>query len=211
MSYAQPTQLTIYGNVLSGNCLKTRWVADALNIAYDWVDVDVVKGEAQSDAFLAIYPVGKVPFARWPDGRSLAESNSVMLYFAENTPGGDRFLPADPFERAQMMSWLFWEQYSHEPAIAVRRYLKHLMGKADAEIDPNLIVKSEKALSVMQEHLSKSEWFVGDRLTLADVALVAYTRWSHEAGFDLADYPAVAHWVGRVEQELNIPHAQEAA
>lgn len=197
--------------MLSGNCLKTRWIADVLGVPYDWVAVDVVKGETQSDAFVAIYPAGKVPFARWPDGRSLAESNSIMLFLAENTPGGDRFIPADPFERAQMMSWLFWEQYSHETVIAVRRYHKHLLGKADSEIDPSLIAKGQQVLSLMQRHLSKADWFVGDRLTLADVALVAYTRWSHEAGFDLTEYPAVARWVAGVENELNIPHAQEAA
>ncbi len=210
MSYPDPTQLTLYGDVLSGNCLKTRWVADALGIDYDWVDVNVVKGEAQSDAFLAVSPAGKVPVARWPDGRVLTESNSIMLYFAENTSGGNKFIPTDAFARAQMMSWMFWEQYSHETAIAVRRYHKHLLGKKDADIEPGLLLKGKRALHIMQKHLARRDWFVGDSVSLADIALVAYTRWSHEAGFKLSDYPAVARWVIRVENELNIPHAQEA-
>lgn len=210
MSYPSPTKLTLYGDTASGNCLKTRWIADALGLDYDWVDVDVVKGETQADAFLAIYPFGKVPLARWPDGRVLPESNAIMLYLSENNAGGERFIPTDPFQKAQMMSWMFWEQYSHETAIAVRRYYKHLLGKKDSEIDPGLLLKGRKALHVMQMQLSRTDWFVGKALSLADVALVAYTRWAHEAGLDLDDYPAVARWVPRVEDALNIPHAREA-
>lgn len=211
MDYASPRRLTLYGDTLSGNCLKTRWIADALGLDYDWVQVDVVKGEARSAAFLAINPAGKVPLARWPDGRALPESNAIMLYLAETSPGGGRFLPNRPFERAQMMSWLFWEQYSHEPAIAVRRYQRHLLGRPDEEIDPALVKQGSAALAMMQMQLSHTDWLVGDGISLADVALVAYTRWSHEAGFDLDGYPAVAAWVPRVEQALGIPHARPAS
>lgn len=210
MTYAVPTRLTLYGDALSGNCLKTRWVADMLGIPYDWVAINVVAGEARTDEFLAINPVGKVPFARWPDGRSLAESNAIMLYLAESSPGGERLLPAEPFARAQMMSWLFWEQYSLEPAIAVRRYQRHLLGRRDDEIDPSLMVRGHAALAIMQMQFSQAAWAVGDGLTLADVALVAYTRWAHEAGFDLGAYPAVADWVGRVEDALGIEHTAPA-
>lgn len=205
--YPAPERLTLYGSVQSGNCLKTRWVADALGVPYDWVEIDVVAGEAQSEAFLAIQPGGKVPLARWPDGRSLPESNAIMMYLAETHPGGERFLPSDPFQRAQMHSWLFWEQYTHEPALAVRRYHKHLLGKADDEIDPGLLPRGEKALGILQMQLSYTDWLVGDGLTLADVALVAYTRWADQGGFDLARFPAVAAWVPRVEAALGIPHA----
>jgi Glutathione S-transferase len=206
MALPEVTRLTLYGDLSSGNCLKTRWVADLLGLEHDWVAVDVVAGEARSDAFLAINPLGKVPLARWPGGRTLPESNAIMLYLAETSPGGERLLPRDPFARAQMMSWLFWEQYSHEPAIAVRRYQRHLLGLADDEIDPALLTKGHAALAIMQMQFSYADWCVGDALSLADVALVAYTRWAHEGGFDLADYPAVAGWVHRVEDALGIEH-----
>ncbi|KCZ52339.1 glutathione S-transferase family protein [Hyphomonas pacifica] len=211
MPHREITRLTLYGNLVSGNCLKTRWVADALGLDYDWVEIDVVKGEAQSASYLAVYPFGKVPLARWPDGRTLPESNAIMLYLAETHPGGNKFIPSDPFVKAQMMSWLFWEQYSHETAIAVRRYHKHLLGKADSDIDPELLPKGKRALQRMQTHLSQADWFAGDRVTLADIALVAYTRWAHEGGFDLSEFPAVERWVSRTEAALGIPHAREAA
>jgi glutathione S-transferase len=210
MDYAPPRKFTLYGDTLSGNCLKTRWIADSLGLDYDWVQVDVVRGEARAAAFLAVNPVGKVPLARWPDGRTLPESNAIMLYLAETNVGGERFLPDDPFQRAQMMSWLFWEQYAHEPAIAVRRYQRHLLGRREEDIDPALMEKGSAALALMQRQLSFTPWLVGDGLTLADVALVAYTRWSHEAGFDLGEFPAVAAWVPRVEQALGIAHAGPA-
>ena len=211
MSIQDISKLTIYGDCASGNCMKTRFVADALSVDYDWVEIDVVAGEAQSEEILSLNPVGQVPFARWPDGRTLPQSNAIMLYLAETTEGGERFIPTDPFQKAQMMSWLFWEQYSHETAIAVRRYHKHLLGKSDDEIDPGLLPKGRRALGVMEMQLTYTDYLVGAAITLADVALVAYTRWAHEAGFDLNEFPAVRRWVGRIETDLGLPHAQEVA
>ncbi len=211
MAYPEVTKLTLYGDSNSGNCLKSRWVADLLGLEYDWVEVDVVREETQTEDFLALNPVGKVPLARWPDGRTLSESNAIMLYIADATPGGERFVPTDAFQRGQMMSWLFWEQYSHETAIAVRRYHKHLLGKAEEDIDPGLLPKGRRALGVMELQLTRTEYLVGDKLTLADVALVAYTRWAHEGGFDLGDFPSVQRWVHRVESDLAIEHAKDFA
>mgnify|MGYP003889104885 CR=1 FL=1 len=191
--------------------MKTRFVADALGVDYDWVEIDVVAGEAQSEDILSLNPVGQVPFARWPNGRVLPQSNAIMQYLAEISGGGERFIPSDPFQKAQMMSWLFWEQYSHETAIAVRRYHKHLLGKPDDEIDPGLLPKGRRALGVMELQLTYTDYLVGDAITLADVALVAYTRWAHEAGFDLSEFPAVRRWVSRIETDLGLPHAQEIA
>ena len=203
-------KLTLYGDRKSGNCLKTLWVAQQLELDFDWVDIDVVVGDTRTEAFLALNPVGQVPTARWPDGRSLSQSNAIMMYLAETTPGGERFIPSDPFTRAQMMSWLFWEQYSHETAIAVRRYQKTLVNLAEDEIDPTLLPKGRRALGVMQMQLTATDYLVADSLSLADIALVAYTRWAHEGGFDLNEFPGVKAWVRRVEEDLGLAHAQAA-
>ena len=196
---------TLYGDPVSGNCLKPKWTADLLGIAYTWVNVDVVKGETRTPDFLAINPAGQVPVARWPDGRVLPQSNAIMLYLAE----GSRLIPEDRFARAEAFSWLFWEQYSHETAIAVRRFQKYYLKKSDTEIDPALLVRGNNALGVMQQRLEGRDWFAGNSLSIADIALVAYTRVAHEGGFDLRLYPAVAKWVHRTEVALGIPHAQE--
>ncbi len=211
MAYADVSRLTFYGDSQSGNCLKSKWVADLLGLEYDWIEISVVKGETQTEEFLAINPVGKVPVARWPDGRSLSESNAIMLYIADATPGGEKLVPQDAFQRGQMMSWLFWEQYSHETALAVRRYHKHMLGKPEEDIDPGLMPKGRRALGVMELQLTRTEYLVGDKLSLADVALVAYTRWAHEGGFDLGEFPAVQRWVHRVESDLGIEHAKDFA
>ncbi|MEZ5984325.1 MAG: glutathione S-transferase family protein [Hyphomonas sp.] len=203
------TRLTLYGDSISGNCLKPKWTADLLGIPYDWVEVDILKGGTQTEDFLAVNPVGQVPVARWPDGRTLPQSNAIMLYLAEEA--GSDLVPEDSFKRAKMMSWLFWEQYSHETAIAVRRFHKHYLKKSDDEIDPNLMGKGRRALGVMEMQLTFTDWIVGDQMTLADIALVAYTRLAHEGGFDLSEFPAVERWVSRTEAALGIPHAKEAA
>ena len=203
------TRLTLYGDSISGNCQKPKWTADLLGIPYDWVEVDILKGGTQTEDFLAVNPVGQVPVARWPDGRTLPQSNAIMLYLAEEA--GSDLVPEDSFKRAKMMSWLFWEQYSHETAIAVRRFHKHYLKKSDDEIDPNLMGKGRRALGVMEMQLTFTDWIVGDQMTLADIALVAYTRLAHEGGFDLAEFPSVERWVSRTEAALGIPHAREVA
>lgn len=197
------TKLTLYGDSISGNCQKPRWTADYLDIGHDWVEVDILNGGTQSEEFLSLNPVGQVPIARWPDGRVLPQSNAIMLYLAE----GSDLLPEDSFQRAQMNSWLFWEQYSHETSIAVRRFKKHYLKLPDSEIDPQLMVKGRRALGVMEMQLTWTDWLVGENLTCADIALVAYTRVAHQGGFDLAQFPNVERWVSRVEGALSIGHA----
>ncbi|MBI1361345.1 MAG: glutathione S-transferase family protein [Alphaproteobacteria bacterium] len=204
------TKLTLYGDQISGNCLKTRWTADYLDIDYDWIDVSVVEGGTRSDDFMAMNPSGQVPVMRLPDGRILPQSNAIILYLAE-TAGGDDLIPSDPFKRAQMMSWMFWEQYSHEPYIAVRRFRLMFQNMAEDEIEPQLLSRGRRALGVMELHLTLNEYFVGSSLTLADIALVAYTRVAHEGGFDLSEFPSVHRWVARVETDLGIGHARKVA
>jgi glutathione S-transferase len=197
--------MTVFGDSISGNCLKVRFVADLLGIPHDWVETSVLKGETRTPEFLAMNPAGQVPVARFADGSILAQSNAIMLHLAE----GSELIPTDRFERAQMFQWLFWEQYSHEPAIAVLRFQKFFLNKRDEVIDPNLRPRCLKALALMDEHLEGRSYFVGEKLSLADIALVAYTRFAHQAGLDLAQFPNVAAWVRRVETELHIEHADK--
>jgi glutathione S-transferase len=194
--------MIVYGDSISGNCLKVKFVADRLAIPYDWVETSVVAKETRTPEFLAINPAGQVPLAVFADKGPLAQSNAIMLHLAE----GSDLIPTDAFERALMYQWLFWEQYSHEPIIAVRRFHKHYLKKPDSEIDPSLMPRGEKVLGLMNTHLVHRNYFVGNHLSLADIALVAYTRFAHEGGYDLP--PNVRAWVRRVEDDLNIEHAQ---
>ena len=203
MTDREITKLTLYGDSISGNCQKPRWTADYLDIDHEWVEVDILDGGTQTEEFLSLNPVGQVPIARWPDGRVLPQSNAIMLYLAE----GSDLIPEDAFQRAQMNSWLFWEQYSHETSIAVRRFKKHYLKLPDSEIDPQLMAKGRRALGVMEMQLTWTDWLVGETMTCADIALVAYTRVAHEGGFDLAQFPNVERWVSRVEGALSIGHA----
>jgi len=192
--------MTIFGDSISGNCLKVKFVADRLGLAYDWVEISVLRGETRTPEFLAMNPAGQVPVVRFADNGPLAQSNAIMLYLARSSD----LIPHDPFERALMYQWLFWEQYSHEPAIAVLRFQKFYLKKKDSEIDPALVAKCGKVLALMNEHLAGRDYFVGKKLSLADIALVAYTRFAHQADLDLALYPHVSAWVGRIERDLKI-------
>ena len=194
------SELTIYGDSISGNCLKVKFVCDRLQIPYRWIETSVLKGETRTAEFLAMNPAGQVPVIV-KEGRALAQSNAIMLYLAE----GSDLIPADAFQRAQMMQWLFWEQYSHETVIAVRRFHKTYLKKPDSEIDPGLMPRGEKVLAVMDGHMATRTHFVGSCLSLADIGLVAYTRFAHEGGFTLPSH--VAQWVRRTEDALKISHA----
>ena len=190
--------VTVYGDSRSGNCWKVRWVAERLSIPFEWKEVDVTSGYTRTAEFLSINPAGQVPCLVRQDGRTLAQSAAIMLYLAE----GSDLIPPYPFDRAKMMEWLYWEQYSHEPAIAVRRYQKAFLNKRDDEIDPFLMNKGRRALGVMELRLVARDYFVTDAMTLADIALYAYTHVAGEGGFDLEDFPAVRAWLHRVEHEL---------
>jgi glutathione S-transferase len=190
----------LYGSSISGNCLKPKWIFDRLGVAYEWIETDSFDGSTRTPEFLALNPAGQVPLVVLADGRTLAQSNAIMLHFAE----GSDLVPSDAYDRAKMFEWLFWEQYSHEPAIAVRIARKHYLGKRDDELDPALLTKGNAALAKMEAQLAKTRFLVGDALTLADVALVAYTRKAHLGGFNLGDYPSVRRWVARVEELIGI-------
>ena len=192
--------LVIYGDLRSGNCLKVKWTAEKLGVAYDWVHVDIMTGETRTERFRQMNPAAQVPTVVLADGKTLAQSNAIILHLADGTD----LIPADPYWRAKMFEWLFWEQYSHEPYIAVRRFRKVYQGKVEDEIEPHLMVRGEAALARMESWLAASPFLVNGALTVADIALVAYTRLAAEGGFDLAAFPAVRAWVGRVESELGL-------
>ena len=192
--------LTIFGDSISGNCLKVKFVADHLGIAHEWVETSVLEKETRTPEFLAMNPAGQVPVAMFAGFGPLAQSNAIMLHLAE----GSALIPQDDWDRALMHQWLFWEQYSHEPALAVLRFQRLYLKKHDSAIDPALVAKSENALALMQDHLADGDNFVGGRLSLADIALVAYTRFAADAGLDLARWPRVKAWVRRVEQDLGL-------
>ena len=192
--------MTVYGDSISGNCLKVKFVADALGLPYDWVEISVLAKETRTPEFLAMNPAGQVPVARFADNEILAQSNAIILHLAE----GSDLIPTDAFERAQMYQWLFWEQYSHEPAIAVLRFHRHYLKKPDSEIDASLPARCAAVLTLMNNHLGTRRYFVGEKLSLADVALVAYTRFAPQAGLDLAPYSHVRDWIGRVEHDLKL-------
>jgi glutathione S-transferase len=175
-------------------------VADHLAIPYRWIETSVLARATRDEKFLALNPAGQVPLAVLPDGRPLAQSAAIMLHLAQNSA----LIPADPYQRALMFQFLFWEQYSHETAIAVRRFHRHMLGKPDDQIDPALLTKGHAALMLMENHLESHDFFPASALTLADVALVAYTRLAPEGGFVLAPYPRLAAWIRRVEAALPI-------
>jgi len=192
--------LTVYGDIRSGNCLKVKWLLDRLALDYHWIETDVTTGVTRSPQFLALNPAGQTPAAVLEDGRPLAQSNALLLYFGE----GSRFVPSEAYDRARMMEWLFWEQYSHEPCIAVARFERVLAGKGADEIDPRLMEKGHAALARMDQALTDRDWLAGEAPSLADLALVAYTRVAPEGGFELDRYPAVVAWIGRVEDAFGI-------
>ena len=191
--------LTLYGNLESGNVYKVRLLMSQLGLAHRRVEVNQVRDEPMSPAFRAINPIGKVPALRLADGRLLSESGAILYYLAQ----GSRFWPAAAWEQAQALRWMFFEQYSHEPYIAVNRYLLRFSqdpAAHAARIEANA-VKGRHALSVMEQHLATHSWFTADDYGIADIALYAYSHVAEEGGFDLADYPALRHWLTRVEAQ----------
>jgi glutathione S-transferase len=195
--------MRIFGDSISGNCLKVKWTADHLSLPYDWTEVDILKGESRTPAFLAMNRAGQVPVILLDDGRTIAQSNAILLHLAR----GSALIPDDPFDQTKMLEWLFWEQYSHEPYLAVARFQVLYQGKSVVDLEPRLVERGKAALNCLEDALRDSRFLVADRLTLADIALVAYTRMAHHGGFDLAHYPAVRRWVGQVERLLGLDAA----
>ena len=195
--------MEIYGDLRSGNCLKVKMVADLLGLPYTWQDVDIMQGQSRTEQFLKMNPFGQVPVVHWPDGRSLAQSNAIIRYLA----AGSRLLPEDPFARAQVDQWLAWEQYSHEPYVAVCRFQMLYLNKPAEQREDWRVTRGDEALDLMQAHLEATPWMVATQFTIADISLLAYTQLAEEGGFDLAQRPAIEAWIARCQEQLNEPTA----
>ena len=192
--------ITIHGSATSGNCYKPRLLLAHLGRPFRHVEVDLAAGGAKTPDYLAMNPDGKVPLLVLEDGRLLAESNAILCFLAEGT----RFLPDEAYARALVLQWLFFEQYSHEPAIAVRRALMvypHRRAQATPERMEALLVAGNRALGVMERQLERAPFIAGGAMTVADIALYAYTHDAQAGGFDLAAFPAVSAWVARVADQ----------
>ena len=188
--------LRLYDYLDSGNGYKVRLLLNYLGEPFELIEKDIIAGETRTPEFLSKNPNGRIPVLETEDGAYLPESNAILFYLADGT----RYLPDDRLARAQVLQWMFFEQYSHEPNIATSRFLlKHL----DVDAPRRTLLEQKKtaghaALDVMEGHLTDRQWFVGERATIADIALYAYTHVAGEGGFDLAAYPAVRAWLDRV-------------
>jgi glutathione S-transferase len=189
----------LYDSPVSGNCYKVRLLLAHLGIPYERRTMDVVDRSNRRDVLGGLNPALRVPTLVLDDGRPLAESGAILWYLGEDT----RFVPDDAYDRAQVLQWMFFEQYDHEPAIAVARFWLAYSGRPDEFADrlPERTAAGHRALAAMERHLDGREFFVGDGLTLADLALYAYTHVAPEGGFELEPYPAVLGWLERVAAE----------
>lgn len=190
----------LYQMHLSGNCYKVRLVLHQLGLPYQLVEIDLQKGETREQEFLRKNPIGKTPTLELPDGRFLAESNAITFYLAEGSP----LIPAERYDRADMLRWQFFEQYSHEPYIAVARsWMKFIEGGAEAKKDEfaGWHKKGYQALDVMEKHLGIHDFFAANQYSLADISLYAYSHVAQEGGFDLSPYKNIRAWFARVENQ----------
>ena len=198
--------LKLYDYLESGNGYKVRLLLHQLEIPYERIELDITRGQTRTPEFLALNRNGRIPLLVLDDGTALAESNAIQFYLAEGTP----LLPAGRLERAQVLQWMFFEQYSHEPYIAVVRFWCHT-GVAESRAEEVAVRRARgyDALAVMEDHLHMRDFFAAGRYTIADIALYAYTHVADEGGFDLAPYPAVSAWLARVRsQPRHIPITQ---
>ena len=188
--------LKVYGDYNSGNCYKIKLMLHLLGLEYEWQSVDILNGETETPAFLAKNPNGKVPVLELEDGTCLWESNAILNYLAD----GSEFLPTEPRLRTQVLQWQFFEQYSHEPYVAVARFIQFYLGLPQERLEEyrKLQKRGYKALDVMEQQLARTPYLVGEHYSIADVTLYAYTHVAHQGGFDLAGYPSIQAWLQRV-------------
>jgi glutathione S-transferase len=177
-----------------------KWTADLLGLPYTWVPTDVVKGETRTPEYLSKFPQGQVPAVEFDDGRTLAQSNAIIRYLARDS----ELLPDEGFAQAKIDEWLFWEQYSHEPYIAVCRFHMAYLGRSFDEREVWRVERGEKALDFIERHFDGHDYLAGSSITIADIAVLAYTRVAHEGGFDLAERPGIRKWIARCESSLRI-------
>jgi glutathione S-transferase len=192
--------MKIYGDEISGNCLKVKYTADYLGLTYQWIATDIMKGDTRTPHFLQMSPMGQVPVIELDDGSHLAQSNAIVRYLAR----GSALMPDGDFAQAKADELLFWEQYSHEPYIAVCRFQMVYLNRPKEEREEMRVARGETALDFMESAIDNSDWFIGDRLSIADIVLLPYTRFAEEGGFDLSTRPKVRRWIARCEYALGI-------
>lgn len=188
--------MRLFGDLQSGNCYKAWLLARYLKLPLAWEPVDIGAGETRTPAFLAKNPNGKIPLLELDDGQILCESNAILYFLAQGSP----FWPGDPLAQARVLQWMFFEQYSHEPYIAVSRFIIRYLGRPqdqEARLQ-SLKGPGEKALAVMECHLTNQSWFGAGQASIADIALYAYTHVAEEGDFSLTPFPAVRGWLGRM-------------
>jgi len=188
--------MRVFGDIQSGNCYKIKLLMSHLALPHQWEHVNILDGGTRTDAFLALNANGKIPVLVLDDGRTLAESNAILNFLATGTP----YLPDDRWLRAKVLEWQFFEQYSHEPYIATARFIAKYLGlpaERRAEFDAKQ-AGGHKALAVMERTLAQEPYFVGGRMTIADISLYGYTHVADEGGFELGAYPAVRAWCARI-------------
>jgi glutathione S-transferase len=192
----------VYGMAASGNCHKVRVTLDVLGLPYQWNEVDMLSGGTRTPEFLAMNPNGKAPVLEIEPGTYLPESNAILCYLADGT----RLMPSERLAKARVMQWLFFEQYSHEPYIAVARFLRKLHPDPESQraVADSKMAGGYRALEVMEGHLARAPYFVADRFTVADIALYAYSHAAGDGGFDLERFPAVCAWLGRVSNQSGV-------
>ena len=193
--------LKVFGHLSSGNCYKVYLALKQLHLPFEWINTDAVKQETRTDAFKAKNPTAKVPLLEIAPDQYLPESNAILHYLAEGTA----LCPTDKYHHAQVLQWLFFEQYSHEPYIATSRFVRKFLG-APAERQADLErwkAPGYKALEVMNSHLTNRAFFVADKYSIADIGLFAYTHVADEGGFDLSAYPAILAWIARVKAQAD--------
>ena len=199
----------VYGDMRSGNCYKVKLLLEYLSLEHQWIAMDIMKGETQSPEFQAKNPNGKIPLLELPSGEVLAESNAILNFLAQ----GSAYLPDDALARARVLEWQFFEQYSHEPYIAVARFIQLYQGLPEERREEYEAKHAGgyKALAIMENQLSSSHWLANDTLSIADISLYAYTHVAHEGGFDLDAYPAVQAWLLRMtEHPCHVSMNQQA-
>ena len=187
----------VYGDMLSGNCYKIKLLMQWLDIEHEWIHVDIMASETHTDSFLSMNSNGKIPVLALDDDHHLWESNAILNFLAEGTP----YLPPSGLPRAQVLQWQFFEQYSHEPYIAVARYINKYLGLPEDRVAEYHAKQTggHKALAVMEQQLAKSPFFVNGSPTIADISLFAYTHVAYEGGFSLETYPSIRQWISRIE------------
>lgn len=193
--------MKLYDDPMSGNGYKARLLLAHLSLPYQYVPIDILRGESRTKEFLVKNLNGRIPVLELDDGRNLPESNAILYFLSQGTA----YWPTEVFLQAQVMQWLFFEQYSHEPNIATPRFWLKTKVLEDTPFNKELLAQKQRAgnqaLSVMNQHLETRAFFVGERYTIADIALYAYTHVAGEGGFELSQYPAVVRWLQRVRNE----------